>query len=97
MSSKKYNTKLDTRKIRRQLEALGFVRFQVEFDVCTTKHPQPHIRVTAWHVSILHDNKYNVGKLWVMGDGKKLQTAWNAVLYHAKHANYGFRGGFKPR
>jgi hypothetical protein len=44
-----------------------------------------------------HDMEYNCGKLWVMGDGKKLQTAWNAVLYHAKHGNYGFSGGFKPR
>ena len=94
---KRIENKLNTRKIRRQLELLGFASFQVEFDVCTVSHPQPHIRVTAWHASMPHDMEYNCGKLWVMGDGKKLQTAWNAVLYHAKHGNYGFSGGFKPR
>jgi hypothetical protein len=86
-------TKLNTRKIRRQLEQMGFTSFQVEFDVRTTAHPQPHIRVTAWH----HYCYYPEDRVWVMGDGKKLQTAWNAILYHAKKMNYGFAGGFKPR
>jgi hypothetical protein len=94
---KRIANKLNTRKIRRQLELLGFTSFQVEFDVCTASHPQPHIRVTAWHASLSHDSEFDCGKLWVMGEGKKLQTAWNAVLYYAKHANYGFAGGFKPR
>jgi hypothetical protein len=89
---KRIANKLDTRKIRRQLKLLGYTRFQVEYDICTTSHKQPHIRVTAWYNTLLDG-----WPVWVMGDGKKLQTAWNAVLYHAKHGNYGFAGGFKPR
>lgn len=83
--------RLDTRKIRKQMNQLGYVSFQVELQTYTPAWGRKHVRVTAWKTP-------SQGCCdWVIGDGLTLQSAWNALLYHAQHGNLEFAGGKKPR
>ena len=84
---------LDTRKIRKELKTRGWDVFQIQADVSCASWSQKHFRVTSWRNE---GDRTMDEKLWAMGDGKTLQSAWNALLYHVKKGNFGFDGGKKP-
>jgi hypothetical protein len=76
----------------KQMNQLGYVSSSgSNFKPIRPHGSRKHVRVTAWKTPSQGCRD------WVMGDGLTLQSAWNALLYHAQHGNLEFAGGKKPR